>query len=242
MSTFHLSVCPHDTANNPERWYIFVQYLAQQLSVSIQFDISLDFQDFHASLSTADLVYANPTDTMYLIEQKGFLPIARPADMYDEVVFVASHAIDNPTLESIQGNSLASVTSLLPTKIALHILHKRSITPSEVADRESWLSVMGSIWRDEASFGVIYKDTYDELSDQGRGMAKALWTSNEKVAFHSFVLGPKLADRKAEVEQLLLGMHADEKGKNVLQELHLTKWLGIQQSELDTMKRIIETY
>jgi phosphonate transport system substrate-binding protein len=179
---------------------------------------------------------------MYLVDKKGFVPLVRPADVYDEVVFVANHTIENPTLEAIQGNEIASVTSLLPTKIALHILKERSVAPSGVVDRESWLSVMGSIWRDEVNFGVIYKDTYDELSEQGRSMAKSFFTSDEKVAFHSMVLGPKLAGHQAEMQQLLLGMDADEKGKEVLQELRLTKWLGIEQSQLDTMKQIIETY
>lgn len=242
MSTFNFLVCPHDTANNPERWYIFVQHLAQTLSVHIHFDISLDFQDFHANLHSADLVYANPTDTIYLVENKGFVPLVRPADVYDEVVFVANHAIESPALEAIHGKTLASVTSLLPTKIALRILSTNSIVPSEVVDRESWLSVMGSIWRDEVNFGVIYKDTYNELSDQGRSMAKAFFTSDEKVAFHTIVLGPKLAERKGDVEQLLLGMDTDEKGKDVLQELRMTKWLGVNHSELETIKHIIETY
>ncbi len=241
-NTFTFLVCPHDTASHPERWYMFVQYLAQQLSTHIQFDISLDFEDFHSMMGSADLVYANPSDTFHLMQQKGLTPLVRPENIYDEVVFVASHDIANPTLESLQGARLASVTSLLPTNIALHILKNRSIEPAEVVDHESWLSVMGAIWRGEVEYGIVYKDTYDELSEQGKGMGNAFHVSNERIAFHALGFEPALAAQRQELERVLLGMHTDEKGQEVLKELHVTRWVSIAQSELDTMQHIIEAY
>jgi hypothetical protein len=39
---------------------------------------------------------------------------------------------------------------------------------------------------------------------------------------------------------MLLTMHTDEKGKEILQELRMEQWLPTTEDELATMKRIIE--
>ncbi len=239
--TLALMVCPHDTASNPDRWFMFMQYLAQKLGIHLQFDISLDFNDFRDNLAKADLVYANPTDTVSLLDQ-GFTAVARPADLFDETIFLASPTIDGPSLEDIAGKPFAGVRGLLPTKIALHILEERGITPSEVVDCESWTGVVGSIWREEYSYGLIYKDTYDELSEQGKGMVNAFFTSEEKVAFHSFVVGRNGSAHQETIQRALLEMHQDEQGKEVLQELHFETWADVPDDKIAKMRQIINSY
>lgn len=237
-----LLVCPHDTANNPERWYVFVQYLVQKLGVEVQFTIMLDFADFQEHLSNADIVYANPTDTLHLIDQRGFVALARPSNIYDEVVFVANHEISNPTLESLHEQPLSSVSSLLPTKLALHLLKARSIIPSSIENHESWLGVIGSVWRNEVPFGIVYKDTYDELSEQGKSMVHAFSTSDERVAFHNILVGRNASEKRAEMEQLLLHMHSDEQGAELLQQLHVEKWVPTTDHDMGVIRHIVETY
>lgn len=233
-----LMVCPHDTANNPDRWYLFVQYLTQKLGTSIHFDIALDFADFHERLDHADLVYANPADSLLLIDTQGFVPLVRPANVYDEVVFVANHAIENPTLESLQEATIASVESMLATCVGLRYLSQQGIEPAGIADYDSWLSVIGGVWREEASFGIIYKDTYDELSEQGKSMAHHFATSNERVAFHCILAGRKALDTQAGILQTLIGMDTDERGMDVLKELHIPQWIPVKQDEIDTIRTL----
>ncbi len=237
-----LLVCPHDTTNNPERWYVFVQYLVQKLGIEVQFTIMLDFADFQENLNEADIVYANPTDTIMLMDQKGFHVVARPSNIYDEVVFIANHEISNPTLESLHEQPLSSVSNLLPTKQALHLLKARSIIPSGIEHYESWLGVIGSVWRNEIPFGIVYKDTYDELSEQGKSMVNAFATSDERVAFHNVLVGRNALEKRAEIEQLLLHMHTDEQGLELLQQLDVEKWVTTTDHDLGVIRHIVETY
>ncbi|NJP06492.1 MAG: phosphate/phosphite/phosphonate ABC transporter substrate-binding protein [Chloroflexaceae bacterium] len=246
MTTLRLMVCPHDTANDPDRWYTFAQYLSQQLhkqiDISVFFEISLDFQDFHEHMQSADIVYANPADTITLIDQQGGFALVRPDGHYDEVVFIANHAVDAPTLKSLQHVSIASVANLVPTKIALHMLAERSIEPQEVTHYDSWLSVIGAVWRDEVRFGLVYKDTYDELSEQGKQMTQAFLVSQEQKAFHALVLKPSAIPHRQVIESILLGMEHDEHGKEVLQELHMTHWVPIHEHEIADIRHLLQTY
>lgn len=242
MSTFTMMVCPHDTVKEPERWYRMEQYLIQKLGIEIQFTIALDAVDFRENLHQADIVYTNPSDRLDILVPQGFMPIAKPTNTHDEAVFVASTTISNPTLESLQGADIVTVKSLIATHIALHMLHSQGITPASIVDKDSWLSVISCVWNEEVPFGIVYKDTYDNLSDQGKGMVNVFATTNEQKVFHTIDISPKLADRKEEISQVLLGMDTDEQGQSVLNDLGIAKWLPVSPEELAFMERIKAEY
>lgn len=239
--TYEMMVCPHDTASNPDRWFLFMQYLAQNLEMQLNFEIALDFADFHDNVSKADIVYANPSDTLQLIGA-GMEAIVRPSNLHDEVVFVAQEGIAQPTLESLQGQQIASVESLQPTKLAMHILAEKGIKPAGITNFESWTSIPGAIWRGEVSYGLIYKDTYDCLSDQGKGMVQVFHTSDERVNFHTLMVGRRAMEKKDAITQLLTAMHTDARGKEVLQELGIEQWLSVTPDDIAKIKQIVETY
>jgi ABC-type phosphate/phosphonate transport system substrate-binding protein len=239
MSKVIFMVCPHDTAKEPDRWYRLEQYLVKATGVEIQFELSLDFEDFHANLDKADIVYANPTDTLSLITKRGFTPLVRPVNGFDEAVLAANTDIANPTIEALQGAELATVKGLIPTNIALHMLAEKGIVPATVHHKESWQSVISSIWGGEVSYGIIYKDTYDHLSDQGKGMVNVFVTSDEKKAFHSINISPALAAQQQVFADKLLAMHTDEAGGEVLQELALGQWVPVTQSEIEQMQQLM---
>lgn len=242
MSRFTFMVCPHDTVHNPDRWYELVQYLVHHLSIEMQFNVSLDFEDFHEHLPEADMVYANPTDGLKLMVQQGFLPLVRPINLYDEAVLIANTEIVNPTIEALQGAQIATVTNLIPTKIALHMLARHSIQPAGLLNKDSWQAVISSVWNREVDFGIVYKDTFDSLSEHGKGLVNAFATSDERVAFHSIFIAPKLADRQAELQGLLLGMDTEADGQAVLTDLQIAKWLPVTSEEIGEMRYVAENY
>lgn len=243
MSQITLMVCPHDTARGPEGWYRLAQYITQKLEIGVHFELSMDFEDFHAGLSAATMVYGNPTDSFKLIQEQGYIPLVRPAGLYDEVVLVANTDVANPTIESLQGESIATVKQLLPTKIALRMLERHSVTPGDLLDCESWLSVIRSVWQGDARYGIVYKDTYDELSEQGKGMVNMVAISDEQVAFHCLNIAPSLAAHQGDIEAIFLHMDTDPTGGEVLQELqHISKWVAVTTADCDKMKEIVAKY
>lgn len=238
MTKLTMMVCPHDTVKEPDRWYRLEQYLVQKLGTEMQFELSLDFEDFHANLNNAHVAFLNPMDCLKMRKQ-GYLPLVRIDGNYDEAVLVASTEVASPTVAMLQGETLASVESQIPTKIALMMLKNNGVAPAGILNKDSWLSVMSGIWNGEATFGIVYKDTYDNLSDQGKSMVQFVAESNEQHAFHCFSIAPSLADRADEITALLTEMHNDPQGQEVLQELGIPRWVQITQAELDQMEQLM---
>jgi hypothetical protein len=239
MRDLILMVCPHDTVRKPESWYHLVQFLTARLDSKIHFEISLDFAEFRQGIASADLVYANPKDGLGLIDTLAFCPLARPANTYDEALLVAGPDGPLPALEAINGSVLATVESLLPTRLALKMLRERGIAPAGLTHRDSWLSVVRSVWNGEAPFGILYRDAYEELSPQGRAMIRVLDTTSERSAFHMFTARPGICDDMARFTNLLVSMASTPDGKSVLDDLGITSWVPVSADELAGMRAVL---
>ncbi len=236
-----MMVCPHDTAKNPGRWYFLTQYAAMS-GYPIHLEISLDFVDFHEQLGNADLVYANPQDALRLINDRGFSAIARSSGIYDEVVFIANHKIINPSLKSLDGQALATVTSLIPTSIGLSVLDREGIRPSEIKSADTWLMVFDLVRSGQVAYGFMYKDTYNGLSEDNRKSVNAFYVSAERQVFHSMCIGPTVAEHKEQWQQALLSMHTNADGKMALEELGFEKWLPVLDNEVEGIQKLVTLY
>lgn len=238
MDDFNLAVCPHDTVRNSEGWFRLVQYLSYRMSAKIHFQISLDFADFHSTYATADLVYASPSDAVTLIDQHSYNPLLCPIGAYDEALLVTGPDAPLAGLESLHGASVATVKSLLPTKLALRMLSSQGITPGDLHGCDSWLAVVRAVWNGDAPYGILYRDAYDELSPQGKAMVQVIGATNERAAFHMLCCGPKTRTCCDDLKATLLGMPDDTLGKEVLGDLHFSGWQPVTDEALDVVRTI----
>ncbi len=235
MTTMLMKVCPHDTIHEPERWLELERYLEAHTGIEVQFDISIDFADFHEGLAQAAIIYANPTDTLKLVDQHGFRALVRPAGRYDEAVLVCN-ADAEATLSAINGKPLSTVVEQLSTRIALRMLASQGITPSELHNVDAWQAVVSRLWHGDGQYGVIYKDTYDNFSQQSKDLVVFLAATDEQVAFHTIVVGPALAAHADAIQAVLLGMHDDPQGKSLLESLHIPQFVAVSAAELAQLR------
>ncbi|TVQ07209.1 MAG: hypothetical protein EA368_14855 [Leptolyngbya sp. DLM2.Bin27] len=233
MRSLEFMVCPHDTAKDPDRWFHFAQYLSQHLGTPVHFSVALDFDEFHQRMAEADFIYANPSDTVTLATNRGFNLVAKVIDQSDEVVFVAHPSVSNPSLNLIDGSAIATVTSMLATKLALQLLHRQGITPGQIVDRPTWLGVMNAVAKGTPTYGIIYKDTYDAMANSTKSMVNAFAVSAERLAFHTFAVGPAALAHRETLTTLLTTMATDPKGQAVLQGLHIEGWEGVSPEDLN---------
>jgi len=233
MKKLSFMVCPHDTAINPERWFLFSQYLSKASNLSIHFSPSIDFQDFHQNLTESDLVYANPQDSLRLFLDHQYQPFARSENLFDEVVFIANKDIENHSLQGINNSTVASVATLLPTCQALCWLKKSGITPSAVYHRDSWLSVINSVKKGDAPYGVVYKDLFISLNKLSRSTVQAIDMTDEKNTFHMFMTHPEAQHHRSHIASILLKMHEIPGGNKILGQLGMTRTIPTDDSALN---------
>ncbi|HSM82003.1 MAG TPA: PhnD/SsuA/transferrin family substrate-binding protein [Nodosilinea sp.] len=239
MISLEYMVCPHDTAKDPDRWFHFAQYLSQHLGVPVHFSVALDFDEFHQRMVQADLVYANPSDTLALVNQNHFSLLAKVVNQSDEVVFVAHPSVPSPSLNLLDGHDVAAVGSMLATQVALQLLHRQGITPARIVDRPTWLSVMAAVAKGEPAYGIVYKDTYDEMARSTKAMTQLVAVSEERLAFHSLVVSPRAVPHRAALETLLTTMATDAKGQDVLQALHVEGWEALAPEALTPIRELV---
>lgn len=255
MKHWTMMVCPHDTAKNPERWFVFAQYLSQNLShnlgqylsqdgaadgdagFSVRFQQSLDFAEFQSGMAAADLIYANPQHALQLAEKHGFIPVARAGNLYDEAVMVTCAECD-VQLADMQQASVSSVTSMLVTQVALKSLARQDVVPAELLPAATWMAVVQSIYRGDVRFGILYKDFFAGMSALSRKQIKVLGETKERSVYHCFMLAPQHAEHIANIRHTLLNMVQDVRGGAILAELSMQGLLAVDSGELEALREL----
>jgi phosphonate transport system substrate-binding protein len=70
---------------------------------------------------------------------------------------------------------------------------------------------------------------------------RVLLRSEIEEIHHSLMVGPKLADRRDEIKNLLIDMHKSEKGQGVLDSLGFKAWEIVEDEEMEFMIDLMDT-
>jgi len=233
MEHLKLMVCPHDTAKNPENWFNFAQYLTQTIHHSFLFEKSLDFPDFHNQLTSSALVYANPQDSVKLIREHGYLPVARPSNLSDEIIFVANKNMQAPKVTDLTDKTVASVNSMMVTRVGIKCLLENNIKPLNIDHKESWMAVVKSIFRNEAEYGMIYKDFYEGLNGLSKSGLQKIGETSDGTIHHNLLTSPVLKNSMTDIQTCLLQMHQhNDKSHEILTALHIDKFMPVSIDEI----------
>ena len=237
MSSYTFMVCPHDTSNNPDKWLYFAQYLSLNSPIRVRLEMSFDFQDFHENFLNADVVYANPNDAMRFVSTTGGRALAHAAGVYDEVVMVTPAHQPAPLAEA-NGAEILSVQKMMVTGIGVRALTKQNIQPAGIKNVASWLAVVNELRQGNGRFGFIYKDTFEMLSENNKATLQPIYTSAEKLLFHSLVISPKLAEAAEPLLKVLTEMNQSADGQTVLKDLGFSHWLPVTPTEWQVQQEI----
>lgn len=233
MNSIKLMVCPHDTAKNPENWYNVAQYLTQNITSSVLFEKSIDFPDFHEKLTSSGLIYANPQDSLRLIKEHAYIPIARPSNLSDEIIFIAKTGLETPKVDDLANKTVISVDSMMVTKVGLKCLLDHNISPSHIDSKPSWMAVVKSIFRGEADYAMVYKDFYEGLNGLSRSGLQKIGETSDGTIHHNLLISPALAESTDLIQRCLTQMHEhSERSQELLSALNIEKFIPISEDEI----------
>lgn len=239
MDSMNLMVCPHDTAGDPLKWFQFAFYLTKYCSVSTKHYKCFDFIEFHEMMSGADIIYANPQDSLELIETFNFVPLVRSVNLYDEVVFIANKEVKSNSIHAIDGQECISCNGMMVTKVGLKSLLDKQIRPAKIHSKTNWTAVVKAISQGEKSYGFVYKDFYDGLNSLTKNSVNKIGESEDKKIFHSFFINAKHQNRADYFTKLLAHTHKTEVGKLALKRVNIEKLIPVYPKDIIQFKNLL---
>jgi phosphonate transport system substrate-binding protein len=244
--SFMFTVSPDFSPDHISGWYIFNTWLQKQTGEAIHLEMYNSFQSQRAAIHEGkiDLIYANPFDAAMLVRDKNFLPVARANDSSDEAIIAVN-----------AGSSFNDVADLLPgcrgafnEDPGVRLMGMIMLEPGDLGGNniepvlaDNYVLVAKHLLKGEADVGIFLAESYDDLSSVIKKQLRILVRSQISVIHHAFMVGPKLAGRRDEIQQMLVGMHNDEKGKGVAESLGFTGWQKVDDEEMEFMIDLMDT-
>jgi phosphonate transport system substrate-binding protein len=240
------TVSPDFSPNHLSGWYIFNTWLQRQTGEAIHLELYDNFQTQRNAIQAnqIDLIYANPFDASMLVREKGFLPLVKAKDVTDEAIITVS--VNNTVTDIAQlsaGINVAVTEDPDVHMIGMIMLEAGDLNANNVQTRfyNNHVLIAKSLIQGEADVGIFLAQAFDDLSNLTKKQLKILVRSQISVIHHSLMIGPKLAHRRPEVQNLLLAMNNDEKGKNVLNSLGFEAWDKVEDEEMEFMIDLMDT-
>jgi len=240
------TISPDFSPDHISGWYIFNTWLQKQTGEAIHLEM---YDDFHSQREAIkndkiDLIYANPFDAAMLVREKGFLPLVKPAGRADEAIIAVN--ANNP-VEDVAHLS-PGIRVAVTEDPDVHLMGMIMLEPGdldagnvETQVYDTYVLVAKHLLRGDADVGIFLAEAYDDLSNIIKSQLKVLVRSQISVIHHSLMIGPKLADRRDEIKNLLIDMSHDDKGKGVLKGLGFDAWISVEDEEMEFMIDLMDT-
>ncbi len=239
MASMTMMVCPHDTAGDPVKWFQFAQFITKYCHVSTKYYKCLDFVEFHHKMSEADLVYANPQDSLTLLEKFDYVPLVHSTNLYDEIVFVAHNEADASSLAVLAGSECLSCNGMMVTRVGVKALQDQGIAPARIDSRDNWMAVVKGVSQGECPYGFVYKDFYDGLNSLSQGQLQMIGETSEHSIFHSLFIKAEHAEHARAITDGLIVAHEDDKGRASLQGVNIDRFVPVSRDEILAFKSLL---
>ncbi|MFW5426653.1 MAG: phosphate/phosphite/phosphonate ABC transporter substrate-binding protein [Methylophagaceae bacterium] len=243
---YQFTVSPDFGPSHIAGWQIFNTWLQRQLSEGIHFELYDSFEQQRQAIINdgVDLIYANPYDAAMLVRDKGFMAIAKAINKPDEAMIVVNADSEIQTVEDLQSGTKVATTD----DPDVHMMGMIMLEPAdlsaeniELTQCDSYVLVAKQLLRETSDVGFFLEEAFQDLSAMVRDQMRALVTSQIQIVQHVLLVGPKLADRKDEISQLLTAMNDDANGKGVLESLDIAGWEKLDQEDVEFMIDLMST-
>jgi len=240
------TVSPDFTPDHLSGWYIFNTWLQKHTGAAIHLEMYNDFQSQRAAIQAdkIDLIYANPFDAAMLVREKGFLPLVKAEGEADEaIIAVSTDDTVNDVADLMPGTRVAFTDDPDVRLMGMIMLEPGDLSNENIVPvlADNYVLVAKHLLKDEADVGIFLAEAYDDLSAMIKKQLKVLVRSQISVIHHGLMIGPRLQDRRDEVQQLLVDMHNDEKGPGVLASLGFRSWQKVDDEEMEFMIDLMDT-
>lgn len=244
--SFMFTVSPDFTPDHLSGWYIFNTWLQKHTGEAIHLEMYNDFHSQRAAIEAdkIDLIYANPFDAAMLVRERGFLPLVKAEGAADEALIVVhAESPANDVADLMPGTRVAYTDDPDVRLMGMIMLEPGDLDSSNIVPviADNYVVVAKHLLKGEADVGIFLAEAYDDLSAMIKKQLKVLVRSQISVIHHALMIGPRMQERRDEIQQLLVGMHSDEKGPGVLKSLGFESWQKVDDEEMEFMIDLMDT-
>jgi phosphonate transport system substrate-binding protein len=242
---YQLSVCPHDTAKHMVEWFYFNTYLQRKLDCGIHFEPQDNFNAEREAVLKGryNIVYANPFSACAFIQELGYMPVAKGVGLYDETLVVTRAGEEIPSDRPLKVASASD--KLIVHTLGISVLEQLGIHREECEFKfmGNHMKAAHAVLKREADVGFIFNETWHGMVDNTRNEFKVAAESTDGIAFHCFLIAPEWAHRRDDIQQLLVHINEDPKGKDILDSLDFTQGLELlSEDAMDTLQVLLVSY
>lgn len=244
--SYMFTVSPDFTPDHLSGWYIFNTWLQKKTGEAIHLEMYNDFQAQRDAIrrDQVDLIYANPYDAAMLVREKGFLPVVKPEDCSDEAIIAVKEGSGIEEVDQLKpGTRVTGTDDPDVLMMGMIMLEPADLDKdnTEFIDADTYVLVAKHLLRGQADVGIFLAEAYDDLSNVIKKQLRVLVRSQISVIHHSLMIGPKLADKREQMQNDLIAMSRDEKGKGVLSSLGFNSWEAVDDEEMEFMIDLMDT-
>jgi len=238
--SFMFTVSPDFTPDHLSGWYIFNTWIQRQTDLAIHLEMYNDFHTQREAINNdkIDLIYANPFDAAMLVREKGFQPLVKAGGEADEaIIAVNSENAVEDIAHLLEGTKVAFTEDPDVHLMGMIMLEPADLDKSNIIEipSDTYVLVAKHLLKGEADVGIFLAEAYDDLSSMIKKQLRILVRSQISVIHHSLMIGPKLLDKKEQIQQILVDMNTDEKGQGVLKSLGFEEWEKVENDEMEFM-------
>lgn len=244
--SYQLTVSPDFTPDHISGWYIFNTWLQKALGEGIHLELYDDFASQRATIQAnqVDMIYANPYDAAMLVREKGFRPLVKPRRSSDEAIIAVREDSPARVVEDLSTDISIATTDDPDVNLMCSIM----LEPAEihVGDtrhevKDSYPLVAKAVIQRQADLGFFLAEAYASLSSFTRNQLRPLVSSQIQIIHHALLVGPRLAEKREFLRELLVCMAELPKGAGVLRSLGFEGWDLVDDEEMEFMIDLMDT-
>lgn len=171
-----------------------------------------------------DLIYANPFDATDMIRQQGYMPFARPAKRYDEMVIATGAGSPPRHVEDLKPGCRIALTDNKDVKlIGLRLLEPADITEASVqwVPVDSYQAAARLAIKGDVDAAFFLADAFASLTRMTRAQLHVLVESRISDISHVVLAHPRMAAELPRIQAALLGLGHEAGDADVLDALGL---------------------
>jgi phosphonate transport system substrate-binding protein len=241
-----MTVSPDFPTKRMSGWFIFNTWLQRSLDLHIHLELYQDFDGQRRAIAAGqvDIIHANPYDASMLVREKGFVPVVRPTGKSDECIVAVAAGATTKAVEDLQpGCRVASTDDPDVNLVGMIMLEPADLdrNNTQLVRVDSYPLVAKALMRGDADAGFFLAEAFDELSNLVRSQLRPVVHSQVNDISHVLLVGPRLAHRRDDMRQLLLGMSSVAKGRDILADLGFGAWENMDKEDTEFMIDLMDT-